>query len=533
MLTRFVRAQLTIFAVGSILGLLAMVTVYMQAPALMGIGRIRVTVELSSTGGLYRFANVTYRGVQIGKVTDIDLAGRGAKAILSLDESPKISTDLTAEVHSVSAIGEQYVDLRPRGDTPPYLHDGSVIPVAKTSVPQQVGPLLDQTSALLKSIPKDKLGALMDESFKAFNGAGYDIGSLIDSAATVAGHAKGVGDQTRKLMEDSAPLLDSQASTTGNLRTWARSLAGVTRQLADDDPQWRNIVRDGPATFDEATRLIEQLKPTLPVLLANMTSIGQIAVTYRPSLEQVLVLLPPFMANLISEAPDHNPTGLGQGDFTLTLGDPPTCTVGFLPPNMWRSPEDTTEVDTPDGLYCKLPQDSSIAVRGARNYPCMGKPGKRAPTVAICDSDKPYQPLAMREHMLGPYPLDPSLIAQGVPPDDRANRDTHLYGPTDGTPPAPADTPVTPPMSPAPADAPTAPTDLPPASPPPPSGATPAAPSGLRGGTAGAQPSIAFATYDPGSGRYVAPSGQTFRQTDLVAWPPDKSWKDLVMRKNS
>ena len=47
-----------------------------------------------------------------------------------------------------------------------------------------------------------------------------------------------------------------------------------------------------------------------------------------------------------------------------------------------------TDIDTPDGLYCKLPQDSPIAVRGARNYPCMDKPGKRAPTVEICESDQ-------------------------------------------------------------------------------------------------------------------------------------------------
>ena len=53
-------------------------------------------------------------------------------------------------------------------------------------------------------------------------------------------------------------------------------------------------------------------------------------------------------------------------------------------------------IDTPDGLYCKLPQDSPIGVRGARNYPCMGHPGKRAPTVELCNDPKGYQPLAMR-----------------------------------------------------------------------------------------------------------------------------------------
>lgn len=521
MLTRFVRIQLTVFAIASLIGLVAMAVVYMRAPTMLGIGRITVSVELPGTGGLYRFSNVTYRGVQIGKVTGVALHGRGAKATLSLDNSPRIPQDLTAHVRSVSAIGEQYIDLLPRTDSPPYLHDGSVIAAADTTVPQQVGPLLDQTSALITSIPKDKLHGLLDESFHAFNGAGYDLGSLIDSSAKLSGSLSGVRDQNRALVEDSVPLMDAQLAGTDDLRTWARSLAGVTGQLVDSDPYVRSLLRNGPATADEASRLLEQLKPTLPVLLANMTSLGQVAVTYRPSLEQILVLLPPFMANLLSAGPDHNPTGMGQGDFTLTVGDPPTCTVGFLPPSQWRSPDDLTEVDTPEGLYCKLPHDSPLAVRGARNYPCMGKPGKRAPTVEICDSDEPFQPLAMREHMLGPYPLDPNLISQGIPPDARVDRDRHLHGPIGGTPPA----------IPAPgAEAPSPPVESEPPDPAPPEepGAVPAAPS-AHSGAGEIRPSVAFAHYDPASGRYVAPDGQTFAQTNLVASARATTWKDLIM----
>lgn len=540
MLTRFVRIQLVIFAVISMVGVFAMVFVYMQAPTLMGVGHMTVTVELPGTGGLYRFSNVTYRGVQVGKVTEVKLmAPRGAKAILSLNNSPRISAALTADVRSISAVGEQYLDLRPRNDSPPYLHDGSVIAMADTTIPQQVGPLLDQTSALINSIPKDKLSRLLDESFKAFNGSGYDFGSLIDSSAKVAGDLNGVRDNMRILVEDSAPLLDSQADTTDDLRTWARSLAGFTGQLVDDDQQVRTVLQDGPAAVDEAARLLEQVKPTLPVLLANMTSVGQVAVTYRPSLEQLLVLFPPFVANILSAAPDHNATGLGQGDFALTEGDPPSCTVGFLPPNQWRSPADTTEVDTPDGLYCKLPQDSPIAVRGARNYPCMGKPGKRAPTVEICESDQQYQPLAMREHILGPYPLDPNLISQGVPPDDRVNGDEYIYAPTEGTPPGPLPAP-TPPSEgpPAPPPAPAGGlegTEAPaPAAAPAPAdqGVVPAMPSAFGGNDSQEAPALAFAQYDPGSGRYVAPSGATHEQTDLLSGPP-KSWKELIMAEHT
>ena len=65
MLTRFVRIQLAIFALVSVVGLVVMALNYLQLPSMLGLGRIAVTIELPNSGGLYRFANVTYRGVQV------------------------------------------------------------------------------------------------------------------------------------------------------------------------------------------------------------------------------------------------------------------------------------------------------------------------------------------------------------------------------------------------------------------------------------------------------------------------------------
>jgi hypothetical protein len=157
--------------------------------------------------------------------------------------------------------------------------------------------------------------------------------------------------------------------------------------------------------------------------------------TYNPALEQVLVLAPGYIAAQQSFGlPKNNATGLPQGDFTLTFGDPNPCTVGFLPPSSWRSPSDTTTIDTPDGLYCKLPQDSPVAVRGARNFPCIEHPGKRAPTVELCDDPRGFVPLALRQHITGPYPFDPNLIAQGIPMDDRSPLRSRIHAPLEGTP---------------------------------------------------------------------------------------------------
>ncbi|MCV7347029.1 MCE family protein [Mycolicibacterium rhodesiae] len=491
MLTRLVRIQLVIFSVIAVAGLLLMTFLFIQVPTLLGIGKITVTLELPSGGGLYRFSNVTYRGVQVGKVTDLRLTPRGAQATLSLDTSPRIPADLRAEVRSASAIGEQYVDLRPQSGSGPYLRDGSVITLQQTTVPQAVGPMLDRVSTLVGSIPGDKIAVLLDESDTGLRGAGYDLSSLMDSAATVVDKIHGVRTETRSLVDDAVPLLDSQTATADSLRVWARGLANVTQTIADDDDRIRALLSTGPAAADEITRALDQLKPTLPVLLANLSTLGQILVTYNSSLEQLLVLLPPAIASTQAFGlPTNNPTGLPVGEFAITLGDPPPCTVGFLPPSSWRSPADTTTIDTPDGLYCKLPQDSPLAVRGARNYPCVGKPGKRAPTVEMCDSDQPFVPTAVRQHAVGPYPLDPNLIAQGVPPDSRVNPDDRIYGPPD---------------SPAPGVAPSA-FDTP----------------------GPGRPPVQVIPYNPATGSYVTAEGRRFVQSDLGGPKAPISWKDLL-----
>jgi phospholipid/cholesterol/gamma-HCH transport system substrate-binding protein len=572
MLTRFVRIQLVIFAIAALVGMVVMAFNYLQAPTLLGIGRYTVKVELPESGGLYQFSNVTYRGVQIGKVTSVDLTSTGAEATLSLNSSPKVPSDLLAAVRSISAVGEQYVDLQPRTDSGPYLADGSVISVKNTSVPQQVGPVLDQVSTLLDSIPGDKLTKLLDNAHEAFGGTGYDFGSLIDSGSQIAADSNKTADTTNTLITDSGTLLDTQAETTDAIRTWARSLAGITQQFNDNDSQFRTILETGPGSFNEATSLIDQLKPTLPLLLANLTTIGQVAVTYHPSLEQLLVLLPPFVAATQTfGVQSKNSGGLPLGEFALEIGDPPACTVGFIPPSQWRSPADLSTVDTPDGLYCKLPQDSPIAVRGARNFPCLEHPGKRAASVEECNSDKPFVPLALRQHALGPSPIDPNLIAQGFPPDDRIDPSADIYGPLEGTPlppgvgppaaagpppgPAPAAVPVPPPPPPTgnslngvplpdgpapPDEAPVAPQSetgplpgpagpLPgPADPPAaPDGTVPqAAPSAFNGSPGG--PSVAIAQYNPKTGQYATPDGHVFSQSDLVAPGQPKTWQQML-----
>src|SRR5262249_42488480 len=159
-----ILVQLTIFCVLALAALGVMVFGYMRLPELMGIGQYRVTVELPETGGLYPRGNVTYRGAQVGLVDSVQLTETGVKAVLSLDSNIKIPADVDAEVHSVSSVGEQFVQLIPRSADGPTLSDGDVIPVDRTSVPTDINTVLDATNRGLEVIPRDNLKTVVDEA---------------------------------------------------------------------------------------------------------------------------------------------------------------------------------------------------------------------------------------------------------------------------------------------------------------------------------------------------------------------------------
>lgn len=169
---------------------------------------------------------MTYRGVQLGKVTEVVPTRTGAVATLSLASDPKVPADLQARVLSVSAVGEQYLDLVPHTDSGPYLQDGSVIPVKNATVPQAIGPVLDQTNALLKSIPTQRIPDLLNSTYQALNGAGDDLTTLNDSASRLAADFNATADQTHTLVEDSRPLLDGQLASADSIRTWRTAWPG-------------------------------------------------------------------------------------------------------------------------------------------------------------------------------------------------------------------------------------------------------------------------------------------------------------------
>jgi phospholipid/cholesterol/gamma-HCH transport system substrate-binding protein len=470
-LPRAVWIQLAILTAITVVSTTIMAFGFVDVPALLGIGRYTVTVDLPTSGGLYPTSVVTYRGTEVGRVENIDVTRGGVRAVLKLDSGTPIPTPVEAAVHSRSAVGEQFLELTPKDDAGPKLRDGDVIPAAEVQTPPDIGKLLDATNTALQAIPQDNLRTVVDEAAKAVGGLGPELSRIVDGSTALAIEGgKTVGPLTQ-LIDQSPPVLDSQVRTSDSIAAWAAHMASITGQFKAQDAAFADLLRVGGPGLDEGRALFDRIAPTVPILLANLVSLGDIAVTYRSDLEQLLVLFPQGTA--VMQAIAVADSGVKQAyrgiylDFNLNLNLPPPCNTGFLPVQQQRSASDVDYPERPAGdLYCRIPQDSDMNVRGVRNIPCETKPGKRAPTIEMCESDENYVPLNDGFNWKG----DPNATfsGQGVP----------QYPPG-------ADPRLTP-------------------------------------------PPVAYVPYDPATGSYFGPDGKQYTQADL-AHPGNKTWQSMLV----
>jgi phospholipid/cholesterol/gamma-HCH transport system substrate-binding protein len=536
MIDRLTKIQLAIFALVTVVTLTIMIIFYLRLPATLGIGTYSVSADFEAAGGLYKNANVTFRGVEVGRVKGVGLSPAGVTAQMRLNSGTKIPSNVTATVKSVSAIGEQYIDLVPPTDKPASsvnLRNGDRIERKNTQIGKDVAELLKKAETLVNSLGDTKLRELLHEAFIATNGTGPELARVVESARLLVDEANVNYPKVSQLIDQADPFLQAQIRAGGDIKSLADGLARFTAELRQADPQLRNTLATAPSAIDEANTAFSGIRPSFPALAANLANLGRVGVIYHKTIEQLLVVLPPLFAAITTAAGGTPQDEGAKLDFKLDLNDPPPCAVGFVPPPLMRTPADESVRELPRDMYCKVAQSDPSTVRGARNYPCQEFPGKRAPTVQLCRDPKGYVPTGRNPWRGPPVPYNTPLTngLNTLPP----NKFPYIPPGADPDPGVPMVGPPPPGVLPGPGPAPHQPAFVPP--PPNDSGPPPGNPSWMPPGIPpepplipypkylpppgppegaapgpGPQPQAsgpAYTTYDPKTGAFADPAGGT------------------------
>ncbi|WP_106401728.1 MlaD family protein [Actinocorallia populi] len=171
---------------------------------------IALTAEVGTASqGLTTSSPIKLRGVTVGRVEEIELAGTsGARLTLRMDPGVRVPDSVTAAVEPESVFGPKFVNLVPgeHEGTGPFLADGQDI--ARTSESGDLTHLL---------VDADKAVAAIDPT---------DVAVIFDTLSTALA---GQGDEIRGLVGNTAALVDVAHDHRRNARAFVGDLARLAR----------------------------------------------------------------------------------------------------------------------------------------------------------------------------------------------------------------------------------------------------------------------------------------------------------------
>jgi phospholipid/cholesterol/gamma-HCH transport system substrate-binding protein len=319
------KLQVLAFLVVSVVGIAYVAVRYVGlGDRLLGRGYI-VHADFAEAGGIFPNAPVTYRGSPAGRVTAVRLHGDGVRVDLRLGRDVRVPDALRAVVTQRSAVGEQYLDLRPERDSGPYLTDGSVIPRDRTGTPIAAETLLANLDALVSSVDPDDLAVVIDELGTAFEGNETALRTILDASDALLTDAAASLPETVALIRDGRTVLTTQAESSGAIREWADGLAKLSATLRESDADLRRLLTVTPPAAAELVTLLRDLEPTIGTLLGNLVSTGGVAARRLPGIEQILVVYPLAVTGGFTVTPGDGTAHLG---LVVNIDDPPSCKYG-------------------------------------------------------------------------------------------------------------------------------------------------------------------------------------------------------------
>lgn len=367
MLSARAKRQLLVFVAITLIGVSYVGARYARLDTLVWDTSYEVTATFAQSGGIFTGAEVTYRGVKIGTVSDMRIADAGVDVILDIDnEYDQIPAATTALVGNKSAVGEQYVELDPASDTGPYLGDGSVIGVQDTRTPVPTTEILTNLDKMVTSVPIDSLRTTVTELGSAFNGTGSALGEIIDTSNEFIDAANDNFDVTKALIRDSNTVLRTQADKGSAIRSFARDLQLFSGVVADNDRALRRLIASGAATADQLRSFLEENQVDLGSLINNLVTTGEIVSKHLPGIRQVLTIFPYQVAS------GFTVTAKSPGGYNARFGFilnqiPAVCHEGYDPDER-RSPTDGENRPMDADAHCASPPSKTNA-RGAQNAP--------------------------------------------------------------------------------------------------------------------------------------------------------------------
>jgi len=252
-----------------------------------------------TAGGVATNQEVSYRGVQIGRVGHMSLTSDAVKIEMIINSKWKIPKDGTrAQIQFKSAVGEQFIDLLPTSANGPLFRNGDVIPESLTSTPLQIEDLLKEFSVVLNSIDPKQLGNVIHELGTGLSGHGEDLRAIIkmlDQLATIGADRQA---EIAALLKNGADLQDAFNSNSAEFQKGISALNEVLATAAAHTNDVNRFFSTTQALDSDLLDLLTKRKQQIDTVVSDVATVTRLAHRHRQSLDLLLTYLGPFFSDV-------------------------------------------------------------------------------------------------------------------------------------------------------------------------------------------------------------------------------------------
>jgi phospholipid/cholesterol/gamma-HCH transport system substrate-binding protein len=297
------------------LGIFSLVLLLFTAMLIVVFGQMRFdrttgySAIFSNTSGLRTGQFVRASGVEVGKVSKIELIDGGSKVRVdfNVDRSLQLFDGTTASVRYLNLIGDRYLELK-RGESDKRLPAGGTIPLEHTEPALDLDALIGGFRPVFRALDPDKVNNIAQSIVTIFQGQGGTISDILDQTASLtsalADRDQAIGEVIKNLNTVLDTTVKHQQQFDETLQNFEKLVTGLKNR---EDPLASSVANISDAAGTIADLLADN-RPLLQSTVTYLEGVQQPLVDQKDQLNDILVRLPTAF-NIIGRA------GGVYGDF--------------------------------------------------------------------------------------------------------------------------------------------------------------------------------------------------------------------------
>ena len=281
------------------LGAFSLVLLLFTAIIIVVFGQMRFdrttsySAVFSNASGLRAGQFVRASGVEVGKVSKVELINNGSQVRIDfdVDRSLPLFDGTTASIRYLNLIGDRYMELK-RGESDKRLPSGGTIPVTQTEPALDLDALIGGFRPVFRSLDPDKVNTIASSLITIFQGQGGTINDILDQTASLtsalANRDQAIGEVVRNLNT----VLDTTVKHQQQFDETVQNFQALVTGLNDRADPIASSVADISDAAGTIADLLSDNRPLLQSTVGHLETVQQPLVDQRDKLNDILTRLP-------------------------------------------------------------------------------------------------------------------------------------------------------------------------------------------------------------------------------------------------